>query len=591
MDILGIKEIEPSDVIDELGRIGAYNINPSSFSDAECEEILAYIDDENIWTSLPFHPMKSGEKSRIDCNTYLDAGISLQIDLSYSIKIVERSKIEVILNKQKAWIPPLDESAIIQIALQHEKPSRFHRLIVDMLENFGCPICEETSRLLRETKWLPLRMGGIIRPVDVINIEALSQDVQLLAAKAGYCYADVADISEDIQQSTALETLKARCFVSGDDALLTLGLLMAEIEGYNVGEIDFSDLFTVINAMPALAKIEVLPSWSIIYKACKVFGEEKCLNALLPAVGRPVTSETLVSALLQLSADCSRNNKSAEHAFRMYLRAFCADVPVAKLNLARLSLRTMTGNWRSASELCTGAVDVDAEYILDRSLVDILSDVAVDAGQFNAAKLKTIGHAELGLAIQSAPGVVESYFNKWKGLVRDELIGATLCLLGSHLRELAEYYLCGHTYDWVVNQIGWRSAKKTDANGNVEWVRDYMPAERLDSLKVGFRTVDEDRVAVHNLLGDYIEIRLSKKFSTIIAGAPVWEGDRRVYIPLRSIALGNLPSEDLSSLIKETARYILEKCYCQPNALLDGLWQELEKIDQLQIDVVLCNDS
>ncbi|CAG1064740.1 hypothetical protein BAC1_00305 [uncultured bacterium] len=585
---LGIKEIESSAVIAELEKIGTNDISQEPFTDTECEEILASIEDRHLWTTLPFHVLKGGGRCRVDNSAYLDTGKALPIGLASSIQIIAKSNNSVIVKKQKDWITPLDESSIIRIALESRNPGSFWRLIVEMLENYHSPLREESSRIMRETAWLPLRSGGIIRPADVINIQVLSQDVQILASKADYCYADVADLGEDILKSTALEYLKKTCFASSDAALERLGLLMAEIDSYKVGQIDLSVDSGLIKAMPALSKVEAMPSWSIVNRALKEFGEEKCLSILLPAIAKPVSTDMLVSALQQLASECSHINEAAEDAFKLYLRLFCNDQPEAKFNLSRLTLRTKTGKWKSAGELCTGVTDVDDEYVLEQSLAEILSDVAVDAGQFNAAGGRKIGPVDIGRAIQAAPRIIEDYFNKWNGLVREELIGALLCLLGPRLRELAKHFLGKHSYDWVVSpsQIGWKSAERVDSDGNRTWVRDYVPAKILDSLEVAFRIVDEDSVAVLNLMGYELKVHLAREFSTIIAGAPEWDGDRRVYLPLRNIKPDNFTSEELSSLLKETIRYILDKCYYQPRAVLDGLWQEIDQTDQLQIDVV-----
>ena len=583
--LLGIKEIDPADVISELGMMGVARVSDDPFSDSECLEILTYVDDEQVWKGLPFHPLKSGGRCQIDSCAYLDTGKNLPAALDCSIKIVKRIDTLAIEHKQTKWITPLDEASILQIALGHPEPWIFWKLILETLALAPNGLGVEISTKLRETRWLPLRNGSWIKPADVISLPALSQDIQLLASKADYCYGDVADLHGDVLNSSALKHLERTCFATCDEALEALGLLMSEIDGYQVGKISsFDDL---CDFLPALENLTILPAWVIVSKAIDALGAEKCLDILLPHIVKPVPYQIIIKVLQQLAKDCSTNNKGAEHAFILYLKEFCTDRNEASSNLKNLMLRSTKGDWKPAENLCTGVSGVDGRYVLDRYFAEILSDVIVDAGQFNAVGSRSIGPASLDYAIEAAPKNLQQYFYSWDGLVRSELIGVLLCLLGPKFRNLAAHFLSGHSYDWVVNeQIGWKSAEIIDENGNSVWISDSVPAIILEELEVGIRTVEEDRVKVKNLLGAEITVQLDTEFTTIIAGAPAWEGKRRVYLPLRKITPTSLSPEALTSLLKETTKYILDKCYYQPRALLDSLWQELEKTDQLQIDVV-----
>ncbi|GAM10429.1 hypothetical protein OR1_02718 [Geobacter sp. OR-1] len=581
---LGIKEIDPDEVINELSIIGSNHITSNQFTDKECDEILSSIDNMDVWLRLPFHTIKTGKKGRIDSNTFLDMGISLPNSLASTIQIVENSYIPAIAKKQKEWIPRLDEAAIVQIALDYECPAKYWRLIVEMLEKNSIYDRINTVRNLKETCWLPLYNGKIIRPVDVIDLPAMSQHVQILASKAGYCYASVDDLEKEIRASASLSFMRSICFSKDNEALKILGFLMAEVPGYTVGQVNLPDDTRFQKILPTFNKIKKLPAWKIFTSSVEEYGIDRCSEYLLPEILKPIQAEDLVIVLNELATHTDTRNIEIDSVFNIYLELFCKDYDQAVEFLPQIKLKSVSGEWIKTDNLCYGAADVSNDSLLEEKHAKILDDIIADTSRYIDKNPKPISISQSGDAQQT----IKSYFNDWKGLVQDELIGAAISLMGPKLRSLADEYLEPHTSDWLYDQISWRDADCviSDGYGNKTTIPKRVYRTNWDHLDVEVKIIADKLVNVISITGNKIQVPLSDNFTTIIAGSLEGYGNFKYVIPLRKIITNNYSNDELTELVKNTISYILDKCYYQTNTDLNELLQELSKSDQLQIDVV-----
>ncbi len=586
-EALGIKVINPGDVLAELDKIGTGSVDASCFTDRECDEILLFVDDSALWKDLPLHKIDDENRCRIGTNTFLASGKNIPASLSSRIEIIEKSKNPKIAQKQDEWIDPLDETSIIHIALQDENPGQFWKLIMEMLDNSGGNIRESTLSKLRTTAWLPLHIFEYVKPVDVINIQTMSDDVRLLASKADYCYADLADLHKDILDSHALSYLKSICLPSDTESLKMLGSLMSVVSGYSVGDIEPIDEAQFEKLLPTLVKINALPAWKVVQSAATEFGISCCIEYLLPIISLPLDSVALVKILNSLSSLSVSRNRDGEAAFNMYLKLFCKDEANARQLVSKLKLKSRSGSWVLSNKLCHGAADVSQDFILDQNQAQILDLIIMDTSKFHAQNIESKKRLEFDNSEKQAHSEIKKYFKEWKGLVEDELIGAFICLLGPNLRSLANEFMDPHTSDWVYEQICWRDVDLviTDEFNNKTTIPKGRYKDIWERLRIAIRIVNEKSATVINLIGEKINVPLTEEFTTIVAGSLDRFAGFQFSIPLRNFTAGNHSPDVLIALLKHTANYILDKCYYQPNVDLEPLWQELEKSDQLQIDV------
>lgn len=584
---LGIREIEPTQVVQEITRVGVAQVQPEVFDEEERTEILSVIDDREVWRSLPFHTLLAGGTSSLGDDSFLDTGLAIPSELGSGIKIFQVNSNEAVATRQKRWMRLLDRASLASLALAASTPSDHWRLIAGALQSRMGADASIDERM-RTVHWLPLRTGGAIAPTDVIDIPELAEHIQRLASEAGYCYAGVADLDAGVLNHEAFETLRSRYFARDENGLTTLSLLMGAAKNYIVGPIADLDNELLDRIIPALRQVRALPAWQIIGEAHRHFTADQLRVQLLGDLRKPIPPET-IEAVLQALADRAVKDEGAACAFDVYLAALAANIEDVRAVLPRLRLRSASGNWCRATELCHGAAGVDEGFLLSEEHARILGGAIVEAGDAEADQPPRFSVERVQEAILAAPADLAGYFRSWSSLIRPELVGALLCLFGPRVRELAQRELGTRSVDGIRGQLGWRMPDQIDLERR-GWMYGVSAEQALETLLIGVEIVTGDSASVTGITGQGIEAPLARDFDTIIVGEPWWGmtqrgGGKPVLLPLRRITPAEFESDELSDLLLRTAEYVLRKCYNQPNANLDALWKELNRSDQLEIAV------
>jgi len=584
-DFLGIKEIEPQAVLNELARVGVAAISSDEFTPVECEDILALVDERALWSSLPLHAFTNRVRGAVDANTYRDIGGAFPSELGEHIKLARESVDQLLLGKQRQWIRALDDRALINVVLSIENLSAHWRLILDAIDRIGGDP-QDGSRALVTLRWLPLRSGGAIRPGDVLDIPELADDIQRLTAKAQYCFAGMGDLDDAVLAHAGFLKLR-KLFSRGRAALPSLGLLLESVEGYEVGGISILDVAQLQRLMPVLEGLAELPAWDVVCKAARVhgLGMEGCINDLVPSLKKPLDDTRLVNVLNTL-AKAATDDSLATEVFNLYLDLLRNDAARAGFLLPKILLQSMAGSWSEPDRLCYGAEGLAGSVILNERQARILTGIIVEAGTKPSVLANDLRPraAAIDTQILAAPGTLENYFRSWRGFVRTELLGAVMALLGQRVRPLAVEALQTHSFDWLCSQLGWQVPRSNDPMRR-EWMEGLSAEQALDKLKIGVLEVKEATVTVTNLLGHPMEAPRAVHPETLIAGEPWWGDSQRVSLPLGRIDLAKHDSDELSRLLRRTAEYLLRKLYGQPRTNLEALWQTLEQSDQLEIAV------
>lgn len=575
---IGISEIEPSMVVEEIKKKGTNSIKPDTFLIAECEEILSFVNEEVLWKDMPLHVFKNDKKGRIETNVYLDAGLHIPAELLKGINIVAISSNPQLAEKQEKWIPALNEIAIIYIALISATPGNYWELIMKMLSNIpGAYLAGWT--LLLSKSWLPLFNGSHINPANIIDIDPLKSQIQKLAVKTNYFFASTEDLNQELRNNPSYSKLKSFCLSSKKNGLSKLSELMSKAE-YYVGDIGNLEEIYLNKLLPALAKVQVLPAWRIIEEAKIEFDLSSCIDIVLPQISKAIPIQEMVCVLNELASYAEQNMRGAEDSFLLYLKLYSV-MKDAQMMLAKVRLKSQTGAWKLAGELCFGATDISNDYLLEDKQAKILNLLLVNTGQYNASINDKDVQIEEDVTLDASITLIKKYFNKWH-LIQTELIGVLLFLLGKPYEKLAELYQGPHSVDWFFNNIRWGI---WDVSTEGAYFPNYEPKNIRNNLNVTIKVINDDHVTVRNLIGKDIRVSLKKDFETIVAGSPTWTGTYRCLLPIRDICPANHQEQELSDFIKNTADYLLESLYRQPLALLTDLWQELEKSDQLSIGI------
>ena len=582
---LKIQEITPAEVINTLpDKID--HIHGQAFTLKERIELLCSIDDRDLWRNLPLHTLENGDIAAISANTYL-AGIELHKALVSQVQIVAKSEDANLLQKQILYLDILDYKAVAKIALDTESPVDFWELLLEASTNitdFGCENALTFS--YRKKKWLPLHNGQTVAPQDVIDNEFLADDIQRLSSLGGYCYCGVNDLDADVINHAHFQFLRTFFAFSAKDVLQSLGLLLEMALGYAIGKIAPDNTDKLKQAASVLRKYRKLPGWSIIYNAIDAFGPEACLNYLIPQANRSIDSIHVFNVLEWL-ADKNTTNTIQTHY--LYLSLLVNENNDIEQILPNLSLRSCSGNWKKAIDLCYEADGVDLDYLLDeRQAVCLRSFIKNGNAIINATKKNDFEIPKIS-TIHETQEIIDNYFAPWSGLVRSELIGALLLFLGTSVRDIANKYLYPHSFDSISELIDWQDPEKNSYESQEGMSSAAVKAtlDTLNTLIVKTITFEKgnEKVYAQNLLGDIICVPLKEIPETLIVGNMV-RGIDYLTISLRVIDPEEYMPETLIELLRFTAERIFQFSYKQPGCNLQSLWKELNQSKQLEIDIV-----
>ncbi|MEH1861908.1 MAG: hypothetical protein V7L21_28800 [Nostoc sp.] len=165
---LSIQYIEPETIINDL-LTNLISITGNDFTQEERQQVLRQISSTNdsshelLWNKLPFHETVDGKLVSITTtNTYLENN---EFPLNSQFKdIVTLIKIDNTLRQD--WIPKWTPKTAINIILNQEHPVKFYLTILNLLPHVN----EKLISTLKQTKWLPLKLGGIISPENLVNL-------------------------------------------------------------------------------------------------------------------------------------------------------------------------------------------------------------------------------------------------------------------------------------------------------------------------------------------------------------------------------------------------------------------------------------
>ena len=154
-------------------------------------------------------------------------------------------------------------------------------------------------------------------------------------------------------------------------------------------------------------------------------------------------------------------------------------------------------------------------------------------------------------------------------------------MLGSWGRNFSNHIAWAGSTD----RLGWVDPGQ-EADGKWRWMSRMSALEGLNSLDPRIKVTSDSCVDVLTVTGDLLSVDLDSEFNTIFAGAFNWRGGYTVDITLRQLPnLVDLAPQDLSNLLRRSASHLLKFAYGQDSCGIATLWEELEKSDQLSLEV------
>ncbi len=589
---LGVHEIDARNLTAELARTGAGIPSPTAFGPAEREEILSKIEDQSLWQRLPLHTTITGDLVSADDNqrVYLApqdgaANDPLIQEATLIAPSVDNPKVA---DQQRRWLKQLDHRARIEIVLGTAKPCRYWTIIANALVQLDSGIDADLKLKLCKAPWLPTRSGGPVKPEDVIDLsDGLTDETWRLVTEHReqfeFCFAVPADLDAQLQTHAAWPKLRASLFSSGESGLDRLGLLLADLPHYRIGSWQRPPEPEVV---ALLAGCPALPGWRLIQQAAEgSFGLELTWRKLNLVLGTKLPPEGLLETLNWLSAD-TVGWARRKHTFDNYLAQLADHPEFTKSRLISLRLASRRPHWESSTKLCFGANGVDPAWLLDANQAHLLEDLIHHP---NCGISKNLSHTHVSAAaafeeaLAKTPETLERYFRPWiDHSIPSPMIGVVMGLLGDPLRPLAEGYLRPFSLRFILQEeFPWSDP----GGGPLSWMYRKTRDDLMAGIKVAAQVVEGDMADALNLVGDWIKVPLDRQTLSLLAGTVKWMGGYRASIQLRPIDVAQLDSERLATLLRAAAEQLYATFYNQKKPDLSRLWKQLDRSNQLEIDV------
>ena len=594
-DAIDIHEISAQAVLDEIERKGVSVLEPSDFDQDECEQILKEVrtSDDELWRLLPFHWTRNGEPvSGTAEGTYLDTGkVTLSDTMQYGVHLIRLSDDGALSQRQQRLLTPLDEQAVIRIALGHADYSGRWRVMLEALyalDRHGNTVSPQLMLELRNSKWLPVTDGESVKPEDVIDLVGAEEEINRILAREPGAFVTPGSLIAEIAKHPFFPRLRESYFAKGTDGLAQLGAALETLEAYQIGDVQFEDAEALAESAQVLGD-HPNAGWQLLSTLIDTMGAESCFEALLPAIKGQIPIDSQV-ALLNWIPGRSGKKKLLARVFNRYLTALARE-PEAASVLGQLTLLNKDLQWKQSAELVSGVSGVASVHVLHADQAAILKDV-ICQDQPTSDRAGSDQPAQHATETSSAGSIMRDYFDPWTGRVASPLISVLVSLFGSEdsVKTLCRDLLGQHSRDWLLSRIPWESPRSDATEARKAWLQGYSLENALDYFRMAVRIHEGDTISVCSILGSFIKVGLEAKFSNLFLDRPSYysldRGDSyRVELVLRRISTEDHSDEQLSGYLLSSANYLLREVFNQHRPDLDTLWQELGQSDQVDIEL------
>jgi hypothetical protein len=578
---LGIRKIDRHEVIKTLkntlniGNIA--QLNPHDFEVDEREEILGEIDDERIWKGLPFHALVCDELVPITKDVYRQGEIQVPQDLASRVRRVKPAKADRVRRQQNQWIKELTTEVLALLALDTESPDKHWDLI---LKAFAHQTNDPGFDTLQSIAWLPLRNGQSVAPCNVMQIEELEDELERLASATSYRFATPRSLLDGIRQHDDFASLQSGLFPKGEDAFKVILSSFEDLPDFNIGVIPADATKLIDQALPALSRINKLPGWKLLAKACERLGIQAS-GYLADAKMARLNLDKLIEILNLLAKDPS---EAAFAAHRLYLCSLAHDPGCETQHIAKLVLRAKNKSWKQAEELCAGAVGIPDEFLLCDEHRQALGK-QIDAADNLIAIDEVVSSAEaarIDSLLKTAPDLARDYFNGWELRTKGTAIGCLLAILGKSFQDIASSYL-GKT-----DSLDRVRRKLSGFTGEGVLSDSSRIGRSIESVKVGLVIVRQPKVEIHNLLGTVCSFPIEKNPEMIVVGAPVPMPNRPGVFKIQFLPSDhflNLDGRQISEALRRTTRFLMRVTHDSKKDTASDLWCEINQSEQLEIEI------
>ncbi|MES9887334.1 MAG: hypothetical protein ABW140_11015 [Candidatus Sedimenticola sp. 6PFRAG1] len=591
--MIGIREIHSTTVVDEIRKRGFSMIDPSVFDREECEQILGAIKEDELWVSAPFHWTKKEVPVRGDADgVYLQHGnLSVDDALLHNVYLVLVSENQELAGRQKILLRPLDQNAHIEILLSNPDSANVWLGVIEALLDLnkgGAQPSSDAVEKIKTTAWVPTVDGDNVAPDDIIYLESADTELERILGQAPDTFTTHTRVAEEFKEHSFYSDIRDLYFATNKEGLERLALVVADIKAYRLGRITIENAEELHETAQLLATYEH-PGWRLIAKLSGGTDNRLDLLPLFSAMNAAMELDSLVN-LMNWIANHGNSSKQKIRAFNHYLRVF-SQTDNAKASVRRLKLLNQNRKWRPSDELVSGVVGVSGEQVLHSDQSNILSQIIFHDRPSGSAKA-SLADGDASANPEATASILRDYFQTWVGRVPPALTAVLALLFGRHesVKALCQELLGQHSREWLISQMPWKIPEEIDSGGARCWLYEYSLEEAIEYFQMTARVHSEDSITVRSILGHAIKVNLEDKYTNLLVGRPSYHrledsSGYRVDLVLRKIAVDQCSDKQLSSYLQESTTYLLQEVFNQKQPRLDRLWSELDKSDQVDIEL------
>ncbi len=586
---LSIKEIKADAIQQELMQYELASVLDSQgFSQEECADLLADVQDDDLWKMLPFHWSCHGMPvSACGEDVYLSDNAALDEALLANIHLIGTSPDPREARRQQRMLKPLDDSGMLGVLLAVEQPVSYWQDILAVLTNKHILRDEGLLSRTRRTPWVPAANGDVFQPEQVIDLADHMEELDQLYALVPNKFCLPHQLLPALRENSNYEQGCRHLFSREAAALAPLAEVLSYQSEYHVGVLPLNKPEQLERIASVLGS-STYPGWQLLARVIELLDMDQVFEGLWPALRRDMGLEQQVSLLVWL-ADNGKADRAVVEAFNAYLELFAADSQAGDY-LSEICLLNKAGQWQQASTLVAGVEGIVPLHVLDDQQTRLLGKW-INAEPRAATCSSEEGGKSSSLRPDASGNTLRDYFDSWTGRVLDPLVAALLVLLGRDkaTRGLADEYLGHHSLDWLVDQMPWDVPDTPVHQEQKNWLYGYSLEQALAYFSVAITVHHDKEVRVDSILGDQIKVFLDDQFDTIFVGKPFYYSRGRqgylVSFVVRKIDPARHSDDELANIIKNSVKYLLKGLYNQPRPMFDSLWAELDKSDQVDIEL------
>ncbi|MBD2613869.1 hypothetical protein H6G94_21760 [Nostoc punctiforme FACHB-252] len=458
-----------------------------------------------------------------------------------------------------------DENILLDILAKQPSLYQVIVTIIDhKLKNQQNPNFDtSTVQILQSTEWLITNNNIPAKPSQVLFLDELEPNIQnILNDVENTDWVTASQLNNEIiANQDVLKWLSHQLFIHGKDALKVVSEIISQFPQYYLGEFT-KDEFTLETALEIFSGIpsHILPVWDLVNQIVKLRGKEFFQKHILPDILQPIPATQLINLLGWLSDNFLSTDTKSIELYNQYLTLAVNYQNFATDILPNILLLNNLGKWNSTQNLCVNIPNIAASHILDNTQEKIIKNYLVQVSQATQQQDDKQEDNIIDLNL-------EEYFQNWYYHVYSEAIGAFISLIAGNneqLRRLAQAFLRNKNLDLVHHRL-----LGTIASRSFTIVESKGDTEQVPSLINGY---------------SFIARKKEGKSESVFVNQLDPYTNKLV---LSSIDISQYNKEELSNLLKESARDLIQNVYqvTEVNESLDSVWKSLTKSEQIDVPV------